>query len=420
MPRVINLASKMERQLPAELVNFMWIAGEIARTRGQSLYLVGGVVRDLLLGQANFDLDLVVEGDAIELAKELKRLNQGKITTYPRFNSAKIQWDKWSVDLATARSETYDKAGALPSVKPSSIDNDLSRRDFTINTMAIRLNPGYYGKLIDLYGGRNDLKHKLIRVLHERSFTDDATRIWRGLRYEQRLDFHLERNTLKLLKQDIPMLDTISGDRIRYEIECILQEKYPEKVFLRAEELGVLPKLHPALKGNGWLAEKFEQARQLSSPEPPEIGLYLALLAYPLTNEETERLISHLRLPKSSAQTLRDSISLKSKLRLLATPGLSPSGIYRLLDAYSPPALMANSLATESPAASQNIHLFLNRLKYIEISLTGEDLMRLGVVPGPHIRELLELLHEARLDGKITTKQDEEEVVKEWLATKQG
>ena len=420
MPRGINLARIMERQLPAELVNFMWIAGEIAHTRGGEIYLVGGVVRDLLLGQANLDLDLVVEGNAIELAQQLKKLNRGKITTHPRFNTAKLQWDKWSVDLATARSETYAQPGALPSVTPSSIDNDLSRRDFTINAMAIGLNPGYYGKLVDPCGGRNDLKHKLIRVLHEKSFTDDATRIWRGLRYEQRLDFHLERKTLSLLQRDIPMLDTISADRIRYEIECILQEKYPEKVFRRAQELEALPKLHPALKGNGWLTEKFEQARQLCSPEPPGVGLYLTLLAYHLTNEEIERLISRLRLPKSLAQNLRDTITLKGKIRSLATPGLSPSGIYRLLEAYSPPAMVANSLATESPAASQNIHLYLTRLKYIEISLTGDDLMRLGVAPGPHIREIIELLHQARLDGKITSKQDEVDLVKGWLAARQG
>ncbi|MDH5696514.1 MAG: hypothetical protein OEZ00_07970, partial [Dehalococcoidia bacterium] len=205
-------------------------------------------------------------------------------------------------------------------------------------------------------------------------------------------------------------------DRIRYEIECILQEKYPEKVFRRAEELGVLPKLHPALKGNGWLAEKFEQARKLCSPEPPEVGLYLTLLAYRLTKEESERLISYLRLPKSLAQNIKDCISLESKLRSLTTPGMSPSHIYRLLDGYSSPAMMARSLTTESPTASQNIHLFLNKLRYIEISLTGDYLERMGIAPGPRIKEILTLLLEAKLDGKIATWQDEEELVKEWLA----
>ncbi len=420
MPRRINLAQTIEKQLPIELVNFMWVAGEIAHTRGERLYLVGGVVRDLLLGQANLDIDLVVEGDAIELAKQLKRINQAKVTTHPRFNTAKLQWDNWSVDLTTARRETYEKPGALPTVQPSSIEDDLARRDFTINAMAIGLNPGYYGQPVDPHGGRDDLKARIIRVLHEQSFTDDATRIWRGLRYEQRLDFHLERKTLALLQRDIPMLDTISGDRIRYEMECILKEKYPEKVFRRAAELAVLPKLHPALKGDGWLVERFEQARAVSSPEPPEIGIYLSLLVYPLTAEETGRLISRLRLPKSLAQDLKDTITLKGKMRLLATPGMSPSGIYRLLDGYTSPAMVANSLATESPAASQNIHLYLTRLKDIEISLTGDDLIRMGVDAGPDIKEIMELLHKARLDGKISSKEDEEEVVKGWLESKQG
>ncbi len=420
MPKRINLGRTMESRLPAELVNFMWVAGELALTRGERLYLVGGVVRDLLLGQANFDLDLVVEGNAIELARQLKKINKAKLTTHPRFNTAKLQWDKWSVDLTTARSESYAKPGALPTVKPGTIDDDLARRDFTINAMAIRLNPGDYGKLADPHNGRNDLKAKLIRTLHEKSFIDDATRIWRALRYEQRLGFHLERKTLSLLKRDLPMLDTISGDRIRYEIECVLREGYPEKALSRAEELGVLAKLLPALKSNGWLAEKFKQARKVSSPDPPGVGLYLALLVYPLKIEEAESLISRLRLPKSLAQTLRDTIALKGKMRSLSTPGLSSSGIYSLLEAYSPPAMVANSLATESPAASQNIHLYLTRLKYMEISLTGKDLVQMGVAPGPHIREILDLLHQARLDGKITGKQDEVDLVKGWLAQKQG
>jgi tRNA nucleotidyltransferase (CCA-adding enzyme) len=418
MPKRISFAKIIEKQLPSELVNFMWMAGEIAHTRGEKLYLVGGVVRDLLLGQANLDLDLVVEGNAIELARRLKKTDQAKITTHSRFNTAKLEWDKWSVDLTTARTETYEKPGALPTVQPSSIEDDLARRDFTINAMAIGLNPGYYGQPIDPHGGRDDLKAKVIRVLHEKSFTDDATRIWRGLRYEQRLDFHLERKTLGLLQRDIAMLDTISGDRIRYEIECILKEKYPEKVFRRAAELGVLAKLHPALKGNDWLAARFEQARAACSPEPPEVGLYLSLLIYSLTAEETGRFISRLRLPKALAQDLNDTIALKGKMRLLATPGMSPSGIYRLLEGYTSTALMANSLATESPAASQNIRLYLTRLKDIKIALTGKDLKRMGVEAGPDMKELMELLLKARLDGKISSKEEEEEVVKGWLGTK--
>ena len=420
MPKRIGLAQIIEKQLPPELVNFMWLAGEVALSRGEKLYLVGGVVRDLLLGQANLDLDLVVEGNAVELALQIKEVNGGEITTHLRFSTAKLRWDKWSADFATARSETYDKPGALPRVTPSSIDNDLSRRDFTINAMAIRLNPGDYGKLVDPCGGRDDLKKKVIRVLHEKSFIDDATRIWRALRYEQRLDFRLERETLKLLKRDIDMLDTISRDRIRYEIECILQEKCPEKVLSRAEEFGVLAKLHPALKGNGGRAVKFAQARQMTSPNPPEIGLYLALIAYPLNDEDVESLISRLNLPKSLAQTLRDTITLKGKLKLVSIPGLSPGSIYNFLDGYSAQALMANALSTESPTAGQNVRFFLSKLRHVEASLSGDDLMKLGVAEGPQIKEVLELLRQARLNGRVTSREGEEELVRGWLAEKGG
>jgi len=416
MPEIANLASKIERYLPAELADFMRSAGGVATSRGQNLYLVGGVVRDLLLGQPNLDLDLVVEGDAIELARQLAEIKQGKIVTHPQFNTAKLQWDKWSVDLATARSETYAKPGALPTVKPSSIDSDLSRRDFTINAMAIYLSPSHYGELIDIHGGRDDLEHNLVRILHEKSFIDDATRIWRGLRYEQRLSFQLEKNTLKLLKRDIPMLDTISGDRIRYELECILQEERPEKVLRRAEELSVLARLHPALKGDGWLAERFEQARRLHSPNPPPMELYLAFLAYPLTAEENEHLISRLRLPKSLAQTLWDAIDLKGKIQALADPQLSPSSIYSLLHDYSPPAIIANSLASDSPTTRQHVQLFLSKLRYVKSALTGNDLKRMGITAGPRMKEILQRLHEAKLDGKATSKEYEEELVKGWLS----
>ncbi|MFC1992965.1 CCA tRNA nucleotidyltransferase [Chloroflexota bacterium] len=416
MPEIINLSGKIEEQLPAELVNFMQKAGEAASKRGQSLYLVGGVVRDLLLERTNLDLDLVVEGNAIELANQLIKTNQGKITTHPRFNTAKLQWDRWSVDLTTARSETYARPGALPSVTPGSLSSDLFRRDFTINAMAVHLDPGRYGELIDLYGGRDDLEHRLIRMLHEKSFIDDATRIWRALRYEQRLDFHLEPTTIQLLKRDIPMLDTISGDRIRYELECVLQEERPEKILRRTEELGMLQKLHPALKGNGWLAERFEQSRQLSAPDSPPIGLSLAIIIYPLTNDEVENLLSRLRLPKSLARTLRDTSHIRSIVKSLADPELPPSGIYRLLHGRSLLAITASSLACDAPVAHQRMQLFLSKLRHIRPALTGNDLKRMGIAPGPRLRDILTLLQEARLDRKVKTKQDEENLVNKWLA----
>jgi tRNA nucleotidyltransferase (CCA-adding enzyme) len=418
MHETINLSSQIKKVLPAELISFMCSAGEVAYRQGQSLYLVGGVVRDLLLERTNFDLDLVVEGDAINLVHQLAPLYPGKIITHPRFKTAKLQWGKWSVDLTTARSETYVKPGALPTVRTGSLESDLFRRDFTINTMAVHLVPNRYGELVDLYGGMYDLEHKLIRVLHEKSFTDDATRIWRGLRYEQRLNFQLEEATLKLLRRDIPMLDTISGDRMRHELELILKEEFPEKALSRASELNVLQQLHPSLKENGWLAEKFGQARQLSSPNPPLVGLYLALLTYHLLDEEIEQLIFKLRLPRSLAGALQDTGNLKAKLQSLADPKLTCSSIYHLLHGFSPLAITANLLTSDSAIAQRHIQLFLDKLRYIRPDLTGDDLIRMGIPPGPCIKEILHSLHQARLDGTVKSKRGEEAMARWWLKHK--
>ncbi len=415
MSDIISLSSEIEKQLPAELVSFIQAAGAFAASQGRSLYLVGGVVRDLLLERPNLDLDLVVEGDAVNLAQQLAVLTQGKIITHPRFKTAKLRWNKWSADLATARSETYERAGALPSVKPGSLANDLFRRDFTINAMAVELIPDHYGQVIDLYGGRDDLEHKLIRILHENSFIDDATRIWRSVRYEQRLDFQLEPNTLRLLERDLPILDTITGDRIRHELELVLKEELSEKGLHRAEELGVLSRLQPSLRGDDWVVEKFRQARQLSHPASPSIGLYLSLLFYRLNAEENEHLISYLRLPKPIAQTLRDTGRLKDEIKALANPRLTLSKIYRLLRGYSLTAIIANSLTCDSTVACQRIQTFLTKLRYIKPVLTGDDLKKMGIAPGPRMKEILQRLHEARLDGRVRNKKGEINLVKEWL-----
>jgi tRNA nucleotidyltransferase (CCA-adding enzyme) len=413
-----SLATKLKKVLPAELVDFIETAARLATEKGQKLYLVGGVVRDLLLEEPNSDLDLVIEGDAVELAQHLAELKQVKITTHPHFMTAKLTWGDFSVDFTTARSETYAKPGALPTVKPGSIEDDLFRRDFTINAMAICLNTHRYGELIDRHGGQSDLEHRLIRVLHEKSFTDDATRIWRGLRYEQRLDFQLEETTLHLLKRDIPMLNTISGDRIRYELECIFSEAEPEKVLRRADELGVLERLHPTLKGNNQLTRNFEKARKQLSPKLPPIGLYLALLTYQLGSQECDKLISYLRLPKALGQTVHDAAVLKDKLKMLAYPELSASYVYRILHRFSPAAITAISLATASPIARQHLEIYLHRLRYVKPALKGADLLTMGITPGPRVREVLTRLHEAKLDGKAVTRQDEEALIREWLANK--
>jgi tRNA nucleotidyltransferase (CCA-adding enzyme) len=253
----------------------------------------------------------------------------------------------------------------------------------------------------------------MVRVLHDKSFIDDATRIWRALRYEQRLDFHLERSTLSLLKQGTAYLGTVSGDRIRHELERVLKEEMPEKVLRRADELGALARIHPSLRCDDWMTETFTLARERYLPDTfPRPELYLALMCYRLAPDKTEKLIAYLRLPKATAQVLRETMAIKEKRKELSTLGLAPSQIYRLVHGYGLTALTASSLAAGSATAAEHIDLYLSVLRYVKPALGGDDLIDMGVPQGPGVKEILQRLREARLDGKVTSKKEEEEMVR--------
>ena len=301
----MNLADKLEKNLPADAVALIKQAVTLAGSKNLPLYLAGGIVRDLLLGQTNStnDLDLVVEGDAIGLAVEFAKKTGGKLSVHLMFNTAKIALDKWTIDIAMARTEKYAKPGALPVVIPGTLKTDLFRRDFTVNAMAICLTPDNYGELIDLYGGMQDLNRQLIRILHKNSFIDDATRIWRAVRYAQRLGFQIEPGSLKLLKRDVPQLKTVGGYRLRRELELVLKEKEPEKALLRADKLGVLKELHPSLKADEWLVSKFRAARQSADATP---GFYLGLLTCRLTDGELTQITKYLRFSKEQVRIMRE------------------------------------------------------------------------------------------------------------------
>ena len=415
-----NLASKISQRLPEEIIAFLRIAGEEADAQGLRLYLVGGAVRDLLLGRPNLDFDLVLEGDAPRLALQLARRERlggenGKggerVTVHRQFGTAKFRRGSLNIDLVTARSETYAKPGALPTVQPGTIWDDLLRRDFSINAMAIDLSPASFGQLLDPHGGRSDLVYdRKVRVLHERSFIDDATRILRALRYEQRLGLELERNTERLLREHKSMLHTISGDRIRHELELILKEDRPEQILERAQALGVLQELHPSLRGNGWLAERFGEARRKAIANP---ALYQLLLVYHLSGEDIERLIARLKIVGELGRNMRKLPRLKGDFTALADLALPPSSIYRLLKRYPTAAIAACALASDSPIIRSYLERYLDHLRYVKTFLDGEDLIRLGVKPGPRLGMVLETLREARLDGLVSTREEEEALVRQ-------
>lgn len=407
----MNLASKVKSYFPKELLELLRDTSKEASKLGQRVYLVGGIVRDLLLGYPNFDLDLVTEGDAVELAKRIARISGAGLVIYPRFSTAKIKSGDFAIDIATARSETYARPGALPAVTPSSIEKDLFRRDFSINAMAISLTAEDYGQLLDPHRGKDDLHSHLIRILHPDSFSDDATRILRAIRYEQRLGFNLEHETARLLKRDIPMLDTISGDRIRHELELIFREEHPEHAIKRLGDLGALQRINHSLGGNEWLAAKFDDARRLGKPgELP--ALYFCLLAYPLNGEQLNQLVSRLNPSAKLTKTLKDTARLKLHLTQLNKPSLKPSNIYYFLHEYDPLAIKANIIAEDKPVIRQHLQLFLSKLRYVKSCLNGEDLQRLGIPAGTKLGEILEILHKAKLNGEVTTKDEEEKLAR--------
>jgi tRNA nucleotidyltransferase (CCA-adding enzyme) len=312
----MNLARQIEQYLPQQFLELVQdISGQAAKW-GQWVYLVGGVVRDLLLGYPNFDLDLVVEGDAVKLAQQMAETSQAKLLAHHRFGTAKLRYENFTLDLATARKETYARPGALPTVTPGTLKDDLIRRDFSINAMAISLAANDYGELVDPHQGKKDLEHRLIRILHPGSFSDDATRILRAVRYEHRLGFELETQTAQLLKRDIPMLDTISGDRIRHELELIFKEKQPELVIKRLGELGVLPRMSPSLKSDGWLVEKFDKARRLKKPTQLP-SLYFCLLVYSFSEKDIGQFFARLNISAKLSRAMCDTLRLKTKLPLL-------------------------------------------------------------------------------------------------------
>jgi len=413
----MNLSGQIEQHLSLQLRNLVRHISQQAAQRGERVYVVGGMVRDMLLGQRplgpglRFDLDLVVEGHAVNLAQQVAETTEARLVIHRRFGTAKLRHESFVLDIATARTEHYARPGALPAVVPGNIKDDLARRDFSINAMAISLDLEDYGDLIDPHQGKNDLQHRLIRVLHPKSFRDDATRILRAARYEQRLGFRLEARTAQLLERDIPMLDTISGDRIRHELQLTLQEEQPELTIKRLADLEVLPRISPSLKGDGWLAAKFNLARRLTKASQLP-SLYFCLLVYSLSERALQQSLTRLNIPTRLARALRDTLRLKAALSPLDRPSLKPSEIYSQLHQYDILAIQANAIASDSPMVRRNLELFLNRLRRVKTALDGEELKELGIPAGPEMGKVLQLLHKAKLDGEVRTRAEEIRLVR--------
>ncbi|MFN2292061.1 MAG: CBS domain-containing protein [Anaerolineae bacterium] len=436
-PRRRDIAQKIEEALPRPLLDVLQRASQLAQDMGYPLYVVGGFVRDLLLGEPNLDMDLVIEGDAIRFARRLARGIGARTRSHKRFGTAKIILEDRqeelgipSLDFATARLEFYSHSAALPEVERSSIKADLHRRDFTINTLAIRLDSGHYGTLLDFYGGEQDLKEGLIRVLHSLSFIEDPTRIMRAARFEQRLGFTIEPRTEELIENALPMLVRVSGERIRHELYLILEEKKPERVLSRLDALGVMSRIHSRLSCTDQTCDLFESLRQavaggqwaISAVEDsrPEPRLYLALLIHGFSRGELEALSRRLRFFRHDMNLLHQVIDLREREATLRQPELSNQEIYALLRQTSSEARLVRWLVSHSERVRERLWRFETELRHVEPLVDGEYLKSLGLKPSPLFSKLLKGVRDARLDGEVQTLEEEEALIDRLLSERES
>ena len=413
MARVCNLIPAMEALLPAATVHLLRRAGVTAAREGAPLYLVGGSVRDLLLGRPVMDLDLVAEGDGPSVAEALAAELGGRVAARSQFGTAKLVVGEQTLDVATARLETYDHPGALPTVRPGTLRDDLARRDFTVNAMAAHLDAAAFGEIEDRLGGGADLSQRVLRPLHNASFVDDATRILRAIRYEHRLGFRMDGSTEELVRRDASYLATISGDRVRHEVERICQEARPEAPLARARDLGVLTALLPGLDWPEEVHRAVGRARDAGEQTAPL--LFVALLASTLGPEGGAAFADRLAMPARWRRIVEHVVSLGPTVDALERDDLRPSQVERLLRGTEEQAVLAWRLRANADLVRERLASYAMELRHIQPRLNGHDLRDLGAPAGPEMGQLLEELRAAVLDGDVQGREAEEAWVRRRL-----
>ncbi len=433
-PEDREVLRRMKEGFPPALLALIRQIGTEAAQQGCILYFVGGLVRDLLLGQRIFDVDLVVEGDAIRLGQHLAQQHGGEVRVHSRFGTVKWLlppgfWQQYaapsdhdlptSIDLVTARTEFYERPTALPLVERSSIKQDLHRRDFTINTLAVQLDPQNWGRLLDFFGGKADLEAGIIRVLHSLSFVDDPTRILRAARFETRLGFHIEPRTESLISDALPLLKRITGGRVRHELDMIFLEAQPELALTRLQTLGALQAINQSLVSDPWLAETLTCLRSLdlrdwglSADKDTRLQFSWSLFLYRLDDATVRHIAKQLLMPHRFLEPLEGRAELRAVLSRL-TETLQPGEIADRLDPYTPRSLLLAWIVTPQAHVRRLLLRYIREWRHVRPLLKGDDLRRMGIPPGPIYRDIFRKLRTARLNGQISTRAEEEALVRD-------
>lgn len=427
-PKTKNMGSFMKERLPGSILDLLAKVGKIASETGYNAYVVGGFVRDLLLYEKNFDIDIVIEGDGIAFAKNFGELHNAHVHSYLKFGTAVITMpDGFKIDVASARLEYYQHPGALPTVEKSSIKLDMYRRDFTINTLAIQLNPGKFGVLIDFFSGQKDIKDRVIRVIHNLSFVEDPTRIFRAIRFEQRFGFTIGKLSTSLIQNALKMdfLHKLSGIRIFSELRLILEEDNPVQAIQRLYDLGLMNVIHPALLRDKYIAERFASVKKvfdwyelLYLDEPVERWKVYFMVLIRYTNlEVSEGICKRLELPpKHSILFCKERLKALSRLHWIEmNPSAKNHEIFHKLSSLKTESILFIMAATNDEAAQKTISRFYTTLKNESCILAGKDIVAMGLKPGPDVGKILLSILNKRLDCEIKTREEEAATAQELI-----
>lgn len=415
-----NVKGLLQSRLPHRLMTLLQDAGHLADRCEVSLFVVGGCVRDLLLGIKNLDLDLVVEGDGIAFARTLGDLLQARVKVHERFGTAILMLPEgFKLDVATARTEYYEYPTALPTVEQGSIKKDLYRRDFTINALAVRLNGKGFGDVLDFYGGQRDLNDKVIRVLHGLSFVEDPTRVFRAIRFESRFGFHLGKDTAALIAGAVKMnlFQRLSGHRLLEELKLLLGERESKQAIKRLAELNLLKFIHPKLSWSTRLdqllaaiEEAVDWYRLLYLDRKMDVWVvYMMGLIEVLPERAVKDLLKRFPISEPEATRLKMArVSCHNVIRRLASKRpLSPADVYHLLSGLSDETLLILMAKSKGETVKRQVSAFLMSYQHVKPILTGTDLKAMGLKPGPQFKKLLDRLLTARLNGDVETEAEE-------------
>ncbi|NLG32397.1 MAG: CBS domain-containing protein, partial [Syntrophomonadaceae bacterium] len=421
-----NCLELIHQQLPSQILNVLTVIGQVAEGLGAKAYCVGGFVRDLLLRESNYDVDIVVEGDGEAVAQAVVGKLGGQVRLHDRFQTAAVVLpDGTKIDIATARTEYYEFPAALPVIEKSSIKEDMYRRDFTINTMAISLNPGSFGDLIDYFGGRKDLINRTIRILYNLSFVEDPTRIIRAIRFEQRYGFTMEPDTLRFARDAIErrLIGKLSHKRILQELILILNEKEPLRYLERMEQIGVWKHFLPEINLQqvdktlikripiiiAWWEER-------SAVRIKTWLVYFTALISKLDREDIERISSRYHLDNYACKCLNE-LGQVFKLNSLFHhhPLLKPSQIDSFASNWCPESIVYLLLIISDEKAWNSMVEYLEVRDRVRVAINGHDLKDMGIRQGPYYSMIFAELYGLKLDRVIQTREEELNMVKTWI-----